>query len=219
MSEFYTTLNEYLGEQDDVMDIRAVVRRCWFYDFTDQPVRLWQGQGKLFTSDGNEWLGTIDANGQDYHKTPAMQDGRDGSSPSYRMSMPIVDLPGEPAFKLYEELKADQWRVSGNRVICYLAIFNQGEALRPQTPLSFFKEFTMFAPQFSEKVEVNAAGTLVKKYSVSVTAKDNNYGRSNTPRGTYADTIQKERARQLGVSLDRGSEFLGLLANRTYQIP
>jgi hypothetical protein len=217
--DFYSTLNDYLGEQDDVMDIRAVVRRCWFYDFNGEPVRLWQGQGKLFTSDGNTWLGTIDANGTDYHKTPAMQDGRDGTSPSYRMSIPIVDIPGQSAFQLYEELKADQWRVTGRRIVCYLAIFNQGEALRPATPLSFFKEFTMFSPQFSEKVEANSAGTLVKSYQVSVSAKDNNFGRSNTPRGTYADTIQKERARQLGVTLDRGAEFLGLLANRTYQIP
>jgi len=219
MSDFYSVLNDYLGMQTDVMDIRAVVRRCWFYDFTDEPVYLWQGQGRLFTSDGREWLGTIDANGSDYHKTPPMQDGRDGSSPIYNMSIPIVDLPGEPAFQLYEELKANQWRVAGRGLTCYLAIFNQGEALRPQTPLSFFKDFTMFSPQFSEKVDVDSNGTLIKKYSVSVTAKDNNFGRSNTPRGTYADTIQKERARQLGVTLDRGSEFLGLLANRTYQIP
>lgn len=219
MSEFYSLLNEFLGTQTDVMDIRATVRRCWFYDFVDQPVRLWQGQGRLFTTDSNQWLGTIDANGNDYHKTPAMQDGRDGSSPIYKMSIPIVDLPGEPAFKLYEELKADQWRASNRNITCYLAIFDQGEALRPQTSLLFFKDFTMFSPQFSEKIDVDGNGTLVKKYSVSVTAKDNNFGRSNTPRGTYADTIQKERARQLGVDVDRGSEFLGLLANRTYKIP
>lgn len=219
MSDFYTLLDEYIGSQDDVMDIRAVVRRCWFYNFDGEPVRLWQGQGRLFTTDGNEWLGTVDAEGNDHHKTPAMQDGRDGSSPLYNMSIPIVDLPGQSAYEIYQELKADQWRVTGRTLTCYLAIFNQDEGLRPQTPLAFFKDFTMFSPLFSEKVEMNSSGVLVKKYTASVTAKDNNFGRSNTPRGTYADTIQKERARQLGVALDRGSEFLGLLANRTYQVP
>lgn len=219
MSDFDTLLDEFLGNQNDAMDIRAVVRRCWFYDFVDDPVYLWQGQGRLFTEDGREWLGTIDANGIDYHKTPAMQDGRDGTSPSYTMSIPIVDLPGQSAFDLYEELKADQSKASGRRIICYLAIFDQNEGLRPQTPLSFFKDFTMFSPQFSEKVDVDESGMFIKRYSVSVTAKDNNFGRSNVPRGTYADTIQKQRALQLGVSLDRGCEFLGLLANRTYQVP
>ena len=31
--------------------------------------------------------------------------------------------------------------------------------------------------------------------------------------------MQKRRAQQLGVSVDRGAEYLALLANRTYQVP
>ena len=79
MSEFYNLLNQYVGEQDDMTDIRAVVRRCWFYDFDGYPLRIWQGKGKLFTSDGNEWLGTVDANNNDHHKTPSIKDGRDAA--------------------------------------------------------------------------------------------------------------------------------------------
>ena len=60
---------------------------------------------------------------------------------------------------------------------------------------------------------------LFRSYSLSITAKDNNHGRSETPDRTYADTMQKRRAAQLGVSIDRGSEYLALLANRTYQVP
>lgn len=219
MSEFYDLLDEYLGDDDAITDIRTVVRRLWFYDFDGYPVRMWQGQGKLYTVDDEGWLGSIDANGTDHHTTPAIQDGRDGTSPAYELSMVIPDLPGQNKMELYNSLKADQWRVSGRTVTCYLAIFKEGEALRPQTPYIYFKELIMQSPKFSELLESDNAGRLVRNYKVSVTAKDGNFGRSNIPNGTYADTIQKERARQLGVSVDRGSEYLALLANRTYQIP
>lgn len=219
MSEFYDLLDEYMGDEDALTDIRVVVRRCWFYDFIGAPTRMWQGQGKLFTSDGSEWLGTVDANGNDIHKTPSLQDGRDGTSANYKFSMPIIDLPGEPAMELYDQLKSEQWRVNNRNIICYLVLFKEGEALRPTTPIVFFKELLMLTPLFSEKIDTDANGTFVKKYMASINAKDNNFGRSNVPGGTYADAIQKERAKQQGVALDRGSEFLGLLANRTYQIP
>ena len=58
-----------------------------------------------------------------------------------------------------------------------------------------------------------------RTYTAAITAKDNNHGRSETPDRTYADTMQKRRAAQLGVAVDRGSEYLALLANRTYQVP
>lgn len=219
MSEFFETLEEYLGDADAISDIRVAVRRLWFYDFVDNPVRLWQGKGKLHTTDGNEWLGTIGGNNTDYHRTPALQDGRDNTSPTYNFSMPIIDLPGQTAFQLYEALKAQQSLAVGRKITCYLAIFKEGEALRPQTPIIYFKELVMRAPTFSETLEPDAAGTLIRRYVVTVPAKDGNSGRTNLPNGTYADTIQRERARQLGVTLDRGCEYLALLANRTYKIP
>lgn len=218
MSEFYDLIDEYLGDSDSIADIDAVVRRLWFYDFDGQPVRLWQGKGKLFTTDENEWLGTIDANDMDHHVTPSIQDGRDGSSATYNFSLTIPDLPGQEPYALYNALKEDQGLVSGRALTCYLAVFKAGEALRPTTPISFFKELTMFAPKFSERVEI-INESVRRIYVVSVTAKDGNFGRSETPNGTYADTIQKRRAAAHGVALDRGSEFLAALANRTYQIP
>jgi hypothetical protein len=219
MSEFYDLIDEYLGDDDALTDISVVVRRLWFYDFEGEPVRLWQGKGKLFTSDGNEWLGTIDAANTDHHDTPPIQDGRDGSSATYNFTLIIPDLPGQDPFVLYEALKADQSKVSGRSLICYLAVFKEGEALRPTTPISFFKELTMFSPKFSEILERDTDGKVKRVYKASIPCKDANYGRSNVPNGTYADTIQKRRAAELGVPLDRGSEFLALMANRTYQIP
>ncbi len=220
MSEFTDLLDELIGDDDALTDISVVVRRLWFYDFEGYPLRIWQGKGKLFTTDGNEWLGTITADNVDIHETPALQDGRDGSSATYEFGLSIPNLPGEASDReLYEAIKAEQGLAAGRMLTCYLAIFNVGEALRPATPISFFKELVMFSPKFSEKIEGDGGGRLIKSYRVSVPCKDSNFGRSNIPNGTYADTIQKRRAAALGVSLDRGSEFVAALANRTYQVP
>lgn len=218
MSDFDTLLDEYLGQSDDVTDIQAVVRRLWFYDFDGYPIYLWQGQGKLITTDGIKWFGTIGGNGVDYHKTPSISDGRDGSSATYNFSIPLIDIPGQTALQAYDALKEEQWRVFGRTLKCYLAIFQPNEGLRPTTPKAFFKELNMMAPKFSEKIEISSSNELTKKYYLSVTAKDGNFGRSQVPNGTYADTQQKQHAKDLGVTLDRGSEFLAKLANRTIQL-
>lgn len=219
MSLFYDQIDEILGAPDDVTDIIATVRKCWFYDFKDTPIRLWDGQGSFTDSEGNEWLGTIGPGGGNIHKTPSLQDGRDGTSASYNFSLTIPSAPGEDALELHNALKADQSKVFGRALTCYLVLFLEGEGLRPNTPLSFYKTMNMFSPQFSETIERAASGIVTKAYSVTITAKDNNHGRSETPDRTYADTMQKRRATQLGVALDRGAEFLALLANRTYQVP
>ncbi len=216
---FYDVLDEYIGDADSVADIRAVVRNLWYYDFRDYSLRVWQGKGVLYTEDGEEWLGTIDASNTDRHETPPIQDGRDGTSPTYSLGLTIPDLPDQSAQHLYEEIKSDQWQVAGRKVTCYKAIFKIDEALRPTTPYVFFKELIMQSPKFSEMVEMDGNGTLIKKYKVTIPAKDANFGRSNVPNGTYAMAIQQQRALQLGVSVDLGCEYLSLLANRTYQIP
>lgn len=219
MSAFYDYIDEVLGEADDVTDIVCTARKCWFYDFKDEPVRLWDGQGNFIDADGNEWLGTMDANGNTMHKTPSLQDGRDGTSASYTFSFTIPQVPGEDLLELYNGLKEEQDKVFGRALTCYIVIFKEGEGLRPNTPLSFYKELVMFSPLFSEQLTRNGDGTIVKTYTASIKAKDNNNGRSDTPNRTYADTMQKRRAAELGVSLDRGAEYLALLANRTYQVP
>lgn len=219
MSVFYDQIDEIMGAADDLTDIVATARKCWLYDFAGDPVRLWDGQGNFIDSEGNEWLGTVAPNGGNIHKTPALQDGRDGTSASYNFTLSIPSTPGKEDLALYEALKAEQARVFGRSLTCYLVLFVQGEGLRPGTPLSFYKTMTMFSPKFDEKLERSAAGTVIKVYTVSLTAKDDNHGRSETPDRTYADTMQKRRAAQLGVSIDRGSEYVALLANRTYQLP
>lgn len=209
-------VDEVLGEDDAMTDIIAVIRRCWFYDFLGYPTRVWQGQGKLFTSDGNVWLGTIDGNGVDYHVTPKIQDGRDGSSPTLQTTLNLIDMPGQTARELYDAIKADQSLAAGRKLTCYIVAVKPGEGIRASIPVAYLKEFTMMSVRFSEGVSGVAGGVLMSGYKASVILKDGNFGRSEIPNGTYADTIQKERANERGVTLDRGCEFLAKLANRTY---
>lgn len=220
MSEFDDLVEEYLGNEDVLSDIRVVVRRLWFYDFDGYPTRMWSGKGRLFTAGNVEWLGTINDANQDIHVTPRLQDGRDGSSANYQFKMTIPDLPDEPSGELYEALKADQWRVFGRELTCYLAIFKDGEGLRPSTPIKFFKRLIMQSPTFNEGFTQGPGGVLVRAYSVSVVAKDSNSGRARVPNRTYTDTVQREYARQMGVTDrdDKGLEYVAQLANKTFTI-
>lgn len=219
MSAFYDMIDEVVGSAESVADIQATVRKCWLYDFKDGPVRLWDGQGVFTDIDGHEWLGTVDANGANMHKSPGLQDGRDGTSAAYTFELTIPNAEGVDPLALYNELKADQSQVSGRTLTCYLVLFLEGEGLRPGSPLSFYKQLVMQAPKFSESIVRDGAGRVTKQYRCSVVARDSNSGRSAVPGRTYADTMQKRRAAELGVSVDRGAEYLALLANRTYQIP
>lgn len=219
MTGFYDLIDEVVGDADAMTDIRLTVRQLWLYDFEDAPLRLWQGQGILTTHDGLEWIGTCGPDGGDLHTTPALQDGRDGTSATYAFSLVIPDLPGEDTLATFNQLKAEQWRARNRKIICYLAAFEAGEALRPQTPYVFFKELTMVAPSFSESVTSPDGKSLSKVYRLGVSAKDDGVGRAVRPNGTYSDTCQKRRAAELGVSMDRGCEFVAGLANRTFVLP
>lgn len=218
MSDFDTYIDSVLGDSASTDDITMIVRRLWLFDFLDDPLRIWDGKGLLHTVDGNEWLGTIDQANNNHHESPRIQDGRDGSSPTYTFGLTIPDLPGENKQELYDAIKAQQSKSAGRNITCYIAAFELDEGLRPQTPIVFYRQFTMFAPKFSERIEADDNGVLIKNYKVSITAKDANFGRSEVPGGTYSDTVQKRRATELGESTDRGCEFVALLANKTYTI-
>lgn len=219
MVSFYDAIDELVGEASSTDDIVCTVRRCWFYDFLGEPVRIWDGQGDFTDTNGNEWLGTIDPSGRNIHQAPPLQDGRDGTSAAYQFGLQIPTMPDQEDLALYSGLKSEQAMVFGRNLTCYLALFKEGEGLLPQVPLLFYKQLTMYSPKFDESVERDGEGRVIRSYKVTIIAKDGNAGRSEVPDRTYADTMQKRRAVELGVALDRGSEFLALLANRTYQIP
>lgn len=225
---FETELLAGLGTQEDAFDIRVVVRRCYFYDFLNAPVRLWDGVGVLSTQDSvgdpltlqdgrviaaNEWIGTISASGENRHTVPAVTDSRDGSSPRYRFSIPLMD---EETFSV---LKADQGRVRGREMRCYQTLIRTGEGLVPSVPLRFAFRLIMRGVQMSESTREAAPGQVVKHYTASVLCRSVEEGRTKFPGGTYTDTSQRERAALLGVPSDSGCVFVANNAVRTYVFP
>jgi hypothetical protein len=219
VSLFYDRLDEIIGATDSQSEIRAMVRQCWFFDFDGYPLRVWIGQGKLHTSDSNTWLGSMNGNGQSLLQPPRISDGRDGTAPTYDFKILLVDTPGARAQEMYDAIKAEQWRVNERPLTGYHALFQVGEGLRPNTPLEFFKELTMQSVLFDESLDMEGT-SIVRRYSVTVIAKDGNAGRSNVPGGTYSPSVQRARARQLGLDYDdKGCDFVASLSDRTYQIP
>lgn len=211
MSTFRKELLKALGEDNAISDIRVVVRRLWEYEFAGHTVRLWDGKGTLITSGEVKWLGTITPKDVNLHNTPAIQDGRDGSSITGTVSITTED------FELYTDIKQDRNLATGQNINVYQAIFKEGEALRPSTPIRFFTKLTMKSPKFSETL-TNSPSGLIKTYTMSVDVKGDNLGRSMTPNRTYADVIQREYANDLGVAVDDGAEYLSGLADRTYVV-
>ena len=109
---FAGALEAITGTAADAYDIRAGVRRCFFYDFAGYPVRLWDGHGVLVAG-GHEWLGTFDAMDQNRHQAPSVRDPRDGTSPRYEFSLPYIDRT------TFLALKADQALAAGRDLTCY----------------------------------------------------------------------------------------------------
>tara|TARA_R110002049_G_scaffold23545_10_gene83643 strand:- start:34122 stop:34802 length:681 start_codon:yes stop_codon:yes gene_type:complete len=222
---FDAALIEMTGKASDSFDIRASVRRCFHYDFDGHPARLWEGQGVLTTTTpvgaaietpygpvaGNEWLGTIDADGNNLHQVPAVRDSRDGASPRYTFTIPDIDADTYAAFK------ADQEIARGRDVTCYYALAKVGEGLLPKTPIRFAWRMKMRGVIFSESVR-EVGGSLQKVRSASVLARSLEYGRSRVPSGTMTDTAQTERARLLGLDSDSGCSFVAANSNRTYVV-
>lgn len=207
---FEAELLDALGTDGDAHDIRAVTRRCFFYDFDGTPVRLWHGFGKLYAG-GYEWLGTLDQTGTDHHQVPAMQDSRDGASPRYQFGIPYLDRT------TYLALKADQSKAKGRDLLIYRVICLPGEGMRPMTALRFSRRLIMQGVQFSETLEGDMSSPT-RRYSASVLAASLEYGRTRVPNGTYTDTAQRERARLLGVASDSGCSFVAANARRVYVV-
>lgn len=218
---FETELLAHLGDATDAWDIRATVRRCFFYDFDGYPTRLWDGQGVLTTTTSvgaalgqiaaNEWLGTITAEGQNLHSAPEISDDRDGTAPVYDFGLPHVDRA------TFDALKADQDLVKGRTLTIYDVIIPAGEGLLPQTAIRFNSKLTMQGADFSESFQEGAPGEYVRVYSASVSCRSGEAGRSRTPRGTYTDTCQRDRAALLGISDDTGCIFVAKNSQRTFR--
>lgn len=205
---FKSELLELTGAATDSYDIRALVRRCFFYDFDGYPTYLWDGQGVLTTKGGQEWLGTIDATGVNHHVAPAVQDSRDGVSPRYAFKIPNLDK------ETFDAIKADQNLAKGRTMTCYSALFKNGEGLLPATPIRFDYRLTIRGLEFSE--EMQGFGSTQAIRSATALMRSQEAGRSLSPGGTITDTSQQERARLLGLDSDSGCSFVAANSRRTF---
>ena len=205
---FTEELLDATGTAADAFDIKAMARRCFFYDFLPVPVRLWDGHGVL-KAGGFEWLGTYDANGVNQHKAPVVRDERDGSAPRYEFGIPYLDQA------TFLALKANQALARYRTLICYRAIFKAGEGLNPLTSLWFDYRLFIRGVQFAERVEGDPGNQMIIR-SASVIAKSSGDGRTRTPGGTMTDTAQRERARVMGIASDSGCSMVAKNARRTF---
>lgn len=212
---FEDVLNEAIGSVGSNADIRLSIARCYEYQFDAPagPLRLWRGQGRLFTSDTRVWTGTVDALGKDHHQVPALDDGRDGTAANLQFGFPFLDKA------TWSDLKAMRVPVAGRLIRCWLVAVLPGEGLRPATAPEFFADVTMQAATFADATAMTDDGAMVRTYGITVLAKGGNAGRSRAPRGTYTDACQQQRAALLGVALDKGCGFVASIANETLQFP
>lgn len=210
MTMFAEFILDATGSATDAFDIRAVTRRLFFYDFDGYPIRLWDGVGKLYAG-GQEWLGTIDANGTNRHSAPLVRDPRDGASPAYTFSLPYVDKV------TFDALKADQQLAKGRNLTCWYCGFLTGEGLRPSPELKFNYRLTIRSTDFAQRVEFDGLETRAV-YSASVQCRSLEAGRSRLPSGVYGSSAQAERARLLGLASDSGCDFVAANSRRTYVI-
>lgn len=223
---FESVLLSYLGGADDAWDIRVAVRRCFFFDFEGAPARLWDGVGRLTTTTAvgdpltlasgdvipaTDWLGTRDGKGRNALSAPEIADDRDGKAPVHKFQLRSVGK------EIFDALKADQDKVRGRKLTIYDVIVPQGEGLLPQTEIRFNTRLTMQGADFSESLQAGDGGEHVRVYSASVSCRSGEAGRSRTPRGTYTDTCQRDRAALLGISDDTGCVFVAKNSQRTFR--
>jgi hypothetical protein len=213
LTSFLDAIDDHLGAAaDGIADIRASVVPLFEYDLGSIVIRMWRGRGRLVTGDGRVWLGTIDSKGVDHHQTPALRDGRDGSSSRLEFSLPFIDKA------TFNDIKAGRVPVANRPLTVYLVLVEEGEGLRPAGDLEVLAKLTLQSPTFSDSFGW-IGGELRRQYKVTVVAKDGNAGRSRSAKGTYSDTSQQERAATLGVVPDYGCGFVALLADLNLQLP
>lgn len=209
---FDAALDEAIGTRGDV---GVCLKNLWFYDFDGYPIRMWNGEGRLFAG-GQEWLGTqvlmSDGTLIDVHKTPSISDGRDLTSPLLSFTLGLIDAVA------YEALRLEKWRIHERTLTHYECLMLPDEGLRPSTPLNLVALLELFGSGAFEEKQMFDGRTFVRSRQISVQAKDDNYGRSLVPGRTFTDEGQKAHAAFYGVAVDKGGERIAQNANRIYKI-
>lgn len=210
---FQNALLEAIGDDDAGHDITLGVVTAWHATLGDADYRFWQGYGSMFSADGHEWIGTMDASGTQHMAVPTVQDLRDGSAPNYTFEFPYLDQ------ETHDALLANPESVRGGPLIGYYVLFKDGEGVRPQTPLMFFTRLTMETASVREELTLQG-NRFTPQYKFSVTARSSNSVRSYAPNRTVTPVGQRDHARYLGVAADdAGADFVPDLASKAMQRP
>jgi hypothetical protein len=166
-----------------------------------EPWRMAGVEGTLITPDGERWSGWV-VNGEAKMTPPKITDIRDGSSPLYEFTVGYIDE------ETYLRLRDDKDKVKGRLLIVY-SIYLSDNSLRATVPPGDAWRLRMKSTRFVEKIEKDGEGGYVRRYVVSVIAKNINEGRSRAYFGTMSDTGQRARSEQLfGIEGDAYGQFI-----------
>lgn len=187
-----------------------VCRRLLEFDFDFGPLRLWEGNGKLITSDGKEWIGFYHGD-QSYLAVPVLSDGRDGSSPLLSFEFGYLDGT------TYNALKDIPTRVKGRALTIWRCYMEIREGLRPVTPPGYPVRMTMVSTSFTDQLDQDEVG-YVRRKSCGVTARPVDENRTYAPNASVTDADQNRRSAKLGIVPDKYARFVPLQQNKTNTI-
>lgn len=205
MSAFFDALETAMAAGSEV-----ICRRLIEFDFDVGPLRMWEGNGKLITPDGLEWIGYYHGD-QSYLSVPVLSDGRDGSSPLLEFQLGYINQ------ETFDALKATPTRVKGRDLTIWRCYMVNDEGLRPVTPRGYPVKLTMISTSFTNQLDQDDVG-YVHRLSCSVTARPVDERRTFAPNGTVTDADQNRRAERAGVVPDRYARFVPLQQNKTNTI-
>lgn len=176
------------------------------FDFTSQPVRLWQGNGPLVTNDGNEWLAI-----GNFGEMDGIEQAVNGEAPEATFTLSGIDAD-------IMRLARDEFaaEVRGRQVRVYLQFFGVDDPDDPDNQRCLDNPYPiwsgrMLRPSFD--FDSGDAQNPASR-SVSVSAESLFSLRSRPRWATYTDRDQQHR-----FDGDKGFQFVGTLANKVVTWP
>ena len=185
MSAFFDALEAYL-DATPLSDRQIWCADAIYMELKDEePWRMAGVEGTATTPDGADWSGWV-VNGEAKLTPPKITDIRDGSSPLYEFTVGYIDE------ETYLRLRDDKNKVK-NQILIVYTLFFPTRALRTTIPPGDPWRLRIKSTRFVEKIEKDGEGGYVRRYVVSVIAKNINEGRSRAYFGTMSDTGQRAR--------------------------
>lgn len=197
MSDFYDAIDAYYEAttESDRLDLRCVP--AIKADFESSPQFLWSGVGGLITPDDQRWVGWMSPGDKDngiepqaYITVPAIPDGRDGASVLHSFTMGYLND------EQYQLLRDAEEEVYGRTLTVY-NVYLSGNSTRATIPPGHAEELTMQGAKFAERRTKQDDGSHKVLRTATVTAKNNNEGRSLQHFGAMNSVGQRFRSEAL----------------------